>query len=46
MKKSNNIKVICLNSKEDFEKVSKKVTLLIAELVRSGQIGWGPERKE
>lgn len=39
MKKSNNIKVICLNSKEDFEKVSKKVTLLLAELVKSNQLG-------
>jgi hypothetical protein len=46
MKKPNNIKVVCFNSKEDFEKVSKKYTLFIAELVKSGQIGWGPERKE
>lgn len=46
MKKPNNIKVVCFNSKEDFEKVSEKYTLFIAELVKSGQIGWGPERKE
>ncbi|MDF2882952.1 MAG: hypothetical protein K0R54_3509 [Clostridiaceae bacterium] len=46
MKKSNNIKVICLNSKEDFEKVSKKVNLLLVELVKSGWIGWRPEKNE
>lgn len=39
MKKPNNIKVICLNSEEDFKKVSRKVTLLLAELVKSGQLG-------
>jgi len=38
LKKENNIKVICDNSKEDFEAVSKKCTLLIAQLVKSGQL--------
>ena len=45
MKNSNNIKVICLNSKEDFEKINKKYTLLIAELVKSGQLGCALERE-
>lgn len=39
MKKPNNIKVICLNNKEDFKKINEKFTLLIAELVKDGQVG-------
>jgi len=38
LKKKNNIKVICTNSREDFEAVNKKITLLLAELVKSGQL--------
>ncbi|MVX64933.1 hypothetical protein GKZ28_14655 [Clostridium chromiireducens] len=45
MKKLNNIKVICSNSKEDLEKINKKYTLLIAELVKSGQLWCALERE-
>lgn len=40
MKKVNNIKVICVNSNVDLNILNQKFTLLVAELVKSGQIKW------
>lgn len=37
-KKENNIKVICTNTEEDFEKVNLKLTILLAELFKTGKL--------
>ncbi|WP_279283049.1 hypothetical protein [Clostridium sp. C2-6-12] len=37
-RKKSNIKVICLNNDKDLKEINKRFTMLVAELVRNGEI--------